>query len=60
MTITLSKPFILLISALVCWLIGKIIQSTSVDGKGTPFAILPMLGFYAVSVILFLCTLVAV
>lgn len=59
MTITLSKPFIFLILALTCWLIGKVIQSTSVDGKGTPFAILPMLGFYAASVVLFLCTFIA-
>jgi hypothetical protein len=60
MTITLSKPFILLISAIICWIIGKVIQSTSVDGKGVPFAILPMLGFYAASVVLFLITLVAI
>jgi hypothetical protein len=60
MTITLSTPCILLISAIVCWIIGKVIQSTSVDGKGVPFAILPMLGFYAASVVLFLITLVAI
>lgn len=60
MTITLSTPFMMLISAIICWIIGKIIQSTCVDGQGLPFAIVPMLIFYAGAVVFIIITLIQI
>ena len=60
MTITVSQPFIYLIATVVSWLIGLIIQKTSVDGKGTPFAILPMMFFYGMAFILLIVTLIKI
>ncbi len=56
----LSVPFILLISAILCWIIGVIIQKTCVDGQGLPFAIIPMLLFYICGIILFIITLIKI
>jgi len=56
----MTLAFKLLLATIICWGIGKFIQKTSVDGKGTPDAIIPMLFFYAAAVILMICTLVAI
>ena len=60
MTITLSEPCLCLIAAICSWLIGLIIQKTSVDGKGLPFAIFPMLFFYLCTTVLLIITLIKI